>query len=149
MVLGSSSEVSCFLSTKRGEKTDDILEHCDGTYETPDGSQRSFYTYHLYMNDSAQALGLPVSSEQAKGPDGEELLRGGATTFHSRDLKHRLDVDPKIGRVLIFQHRRLLHSGDDVTAGIKYTMRSDVMFEFEGGSDTHYADGGPGDVVFE
>jgi hypothetical protein len=43
-------------------------------------------------------------------------------------------VDPRIGRVLIFQHRRLLHSGDEVTAGIKYTMRSDVMFEFDGGS---------------
>jgi hypothetical protein len=70
---------------------------------------------------------VPKSSET-------ELLRGGATTFHSADRKRRYDVDPKIGRVLIFQHRRLIHSGDDVTAGIKYTMRSDVMFEFGGGS---------------
>jgi hypothetical protein len=46
-----------------------------------------------------------------------------------------LDVDPKAGRVLIFQHRRLLHSGDTVSAGIKYTMRSDLMYEWEGGSD--------------
>ena len=46
-------------------------------------------------------------------------------------MKRRLDVDPKIGRVLIFQHRRLIHSGDEVSAGIKYTMRSDVMFEYD------------------
>ena len=55
-----------------------------------------------------------------------DLLRGGATTFHLGD--RRLDVDPKIGRVLIFQHSRLLHSGDEVISGIKYTMRSDIMF---------------------
>jgi hypothetical protein len=47
------------------------------------------------------------------------------------------------GRVLIFQHRRLLHSGDDVKAGIKYTMRSDLMYEFEGGKN------GEGNVIFK
>jgi len=31
--------------------------------------------------------------------------------------------------VLIFQHRGLLHSGDEVLEGIKYTMRTDLMFE--------------------
>jgi hypothetical protein len=50
-------------------------------------------------------------------------------------MQHRIDVDPKVGRVLIFQHRRLLHSGDEVTAGIKYTMRSDVMFQWEAVDD--------------
>ena len=40
-----------------------------------------------------------------------------------------MDVDPKAGRVLIFQHRKLYHSGDDVVAGIKYTMRTDIMYE--------------------
>lgn len=115
-------------------------EHCDGSYETPDGSQRSFFTFHLYLNDSAQALGVK------EGEEGE-MLRGGATTFHSGDMKERIDVDPRIGRVLIFQHRRLLHSGDLVEKGVKFTMRTDLMFEYsgreeeEGGAD---ADG----VVF-
>lgn len=108
-------------------------EHCDGTYETPDGKQRSFYTYHLYLNDSAQALGIKEGSEWDDG----EMLRGGATTFWSnpgygkKESPKRVDVDPKAGRVLIFQHRGLLHSGDEVTQGVKYTMRSDVMFEWE------------------
>jgi len=115
-------------------QTDVVLEHCDGAYRTPDGRQRSFYTLHLYLNDSAKALGiseptqgeLEAQSGSSKVRSTDELLRGGATTFHLGD--RRLDVDPKIGRVLIFQHSRLLHSGDDVISGIKYTMRSDIMF---------------------
>lgn len=46
-------------------------------------------------------------------------------------MKQRIDVDPKAGRVLIFQHRRLLHSGDEVQSGVKYTVRSDLMYEYE------------------
>jgi hypothetical protein len=88
--------------------------HRDGTYQTPSGDQRSFYTLHLYLNDSV-----------ANGGD----VRGGATTFHSMDESRRLDVDPKMGRVLIFQHAQLVHSGDEVQEGIKYTMRSDLMYE--------------------
>lgn len=112
--------------------------------------QQSYYTMHLYLNDSAQVLGLntPKNRQEAMTKELEEgkpseVLFGGATTFHSNmDPEKRMDIDPKAGRVLIFQQRRLLHSGDDVVAGIKYTMRSDLMYEFEGGSD------GDGDVVF-
>lgn len=56
-------------------------------------------------------------------------LVGGATTFLSGDSDRRVDVDPKAGRVLIFQHRRLFHCGDDVVKGTKYTMRTDIMYE--------------------
>lgn len=76
------------------------------------------FTIHLYLNDS---------KAEVEGAD----LVGGATTFFSNDEKRRIDVNPKAGRVLIFQHRRLLHSGDDVLAGIKYTMRTDIMYEFK------------------
>ena len=44
-------------------------------------------------------------------------------------MKRSLDVDPKIGRVLIFQHKGLLHSGADVTNGIKMTLRTDLMYK--------------------
>ncbi|KII91641.1 hypothetical protein PLICRDRAFT_105243 [Plicaturopsis crispa FD-325 SS-3] len=81
--------------------------HTDGPYEDPVTHERSFYTLHLYLNES---------------------LVGGATTFYSRDRKKRLDVDPKAGRVLIFQHQGLLHSGDEVLSGVKYTMRTDIMY---------------------
>jgi hypothetical protein len=66
-------------------------------------------------------------SKAEAGEDAE--LAGGATSFFS-DEKTKLDVNPKAGRVLIFQHHRLLHSGDDVLAGIKYSMRTDIMYEY-------------------
>lgn len=103
----------------------------------------------MYLNDSGAALGIPEpkdKKEERRDDPRDEILRGGATTFHSHDRKRRLDVDPKAGRVLIFQHARLLHSGDDVRSGIKYTMRSDLMFRFEGGKD-NYSDEEDG-VVF-
>ena len=58
----------------------------------------------------------------------EGRLEGGATTFHSYDMRRSLDVVPKVGRVLIFQHKGLLHSGADVEQGIKTTLRTDLMY---------------------
>lgn len=89
-------------------------EHMDGSYETDDGTERSYFTLHLYLND-------------AKGQ-----LKGGATTFHSLyDSTRRVNVVPKSGRVLLFQHRGLMHSGEDVEGGVKYTMRTDIMYARE------------------
>jgi len=42
-------------------------------------------------------------------------------------------VMPKCGRVLLFQHRNLLHSGDDVVSGTKLTVRTDLMYALEAG----------------
>jgi hypothetical protein len=64
--------------------------HCDGTYETPDRKERSYFTLHLYLNDMVDE-------------DGQEALVGGATTFYSWDMEKRLDVEPRCGRVLMFQ----------------------------------------------
>ncbi|KAH7086087.1 hypothetical protein BKA63DRAFT_401174 [Paraphoma chrysanthemicola] len=89
--------------------------HCDGTYETPDRTERSHFTLHLYLNDP-------------EGKNDQEPLKGGATTFYSWSMKQRIDVVPKCGRVLLFQHRGILHSGDDVVSGTKLTMRTDIMY---------------------
>jgi hypothetical protein len=87
--------------------------HEDGSYETPTKKERSYFTLHLYLNN-------------ANGN-----LVGGATTFHSYNMIDKLDVLPKAGRILLFQHRGLLHSGDDVLQGTKYTMRTDLMYSLE------------------
>ena len=39
-----------------------------------------------------------------------------------------VDIEPKKGRVLIFQQRGLFHRGEDVTKEVKYALRSDFMF---------------------
>lgn len=93
--------------------------HCDSHYrEEADGKVfKTFLTIHLYLNDSVPEAGA------------EAGLVGGATSFLSSDAKRKIDVDPKAGRVLIFQHRGLYHAGDDVVSGTKYTMRSEIMYE--------------------
>jgi len=42
--------------------------------------------------------------------------------------KKYFDVEPKKGRVLIFQQRGVYHSGEEVTKGVKYTLRTDFLF---------------------
>lgn len=136
-----------FLRYEGGEY---FRPHQDGVYETPDKSQRSFFTLHLYLNDGEEVRGekdrdrrSPFIGEIEGEPD--EPLRGGATTFHGpEDLwtlsfgepdpsvsRRRVDIVPRVGRVLLFQHRHMIHSGDDVVAGVKYTMRTDVMYTKE------------------
>ena len=44
-------------------------------------------------------------------------------------MRKTYDVKPVVGRVLIFQHRGLIHSGGEVTSGEKFTMRTDLMYE--------------------
>lgn len=95
---------------------------------------RTLFTLHLYLNDSVAAAEKLRESSAANGDDRpmEEKpdLVGGATSFLSyKDEDARVDVDPLCGRVLIFQQNNLLHSGDDVLAGTKYTMRTELMFE--------------------
>jgi len=107
--------------------------HCDGSYETSHRTEKSYFTLHLYLNDS----GVSTKEELAKMDRKERLeivktaLVGGATTFHSINMQKKLDVEPRAGRILIFQHRDLLHSGDDVLDGVKYTMRTDLMYALE------------------
>lgn len=95
--------------------------HCDASY-VPSSSERSFLTLHLYLNDSV--------SEGAGGDllSGGSACRGGATRFWGQNMKDFVDVEAKIGRVLVFQHRNLLHSGEPVEAGVKKTLRSDIIY---------------------
>lgn len=75
--------------------------HYDGAFQrTP--SERSELTFMVYLNDD---------------------FTGGKTTFHDFDVS----VTPRAGRALLFQHCTL-HEGCTVTSGVKYVLRSDVMY---------------------
>ncbi|KAH7149132.1 hypothetical protein B0J13DRAFT_297540 [Dactylonectria estremocensis] len=93
--------------------------HCDGPYWYEDGKKefQTHYTVHLYFNDSVDN-------------DPQSDLQGGATSFLARKGDRRVDVNPKAGSVLIFQHRGLFHEGAEVTRGTKYTMRTDILYEW-------------------
>jgi len=106
-----------------------LTAHCDGAFsQEVDGKVlRTFYTLHLYLNDAEAEAEIQPSSSDATSQT--PSLVGGATSFLSYDHDvRRVDVNPKAGRVLIFQHDGLYHSGDDVVQGVKYTMRTDALF---------------------
>jgi hypothetical protein len=64
--------------------------------------------------------------------EGSETLLGGATSFMAAmNSKEIVRVFPRTGSVLIFQQRNLFHSGDDVFRGVKYTVRTDIMYATE------------------
>lgn len=106
-----------FLKYRSG---DFFRPHCDGPYceSSDEGHRQTLFTLHLYLNDS-----------QAEVGEADASLIGGATSFLSRDGSRSVPVNPRSGRLLIFQHSRLRHSGDDVVAGVKYTVRTDLMYE--------------------
>jgi prolyl 4-hydroxylase len=75
--------------------------HRDGAFWRDDG-ERSLLTFMVYLNTG---------------------FDGGSTTFH----EHGVTVEPVPGRALLFQHL-LLHEGCEVKRGVKYALRSDIMF---------------------
>ena len=54
-----------------------------------------------------------------------EGMEGGATKFHG------LKVKPKTGMALIFAHK-IGHEGEVITNGVKYVLRSDIMYRRKG-----------------
>lgn len=85
--------------------------HVDAKVQRPETHFRrgdqSQVTMHLYLHD------LPEDC-------------GGPTTFIREDGK-KLSWQPLCGSALLFTHD-LLHEGSVLRAGIKYTMRTDVMY---------------------
>ena len=94
------------LSFLRYGKGNFFRAHTDGQPNLPDG-RKARVTIQIYLGD-----------------DGVE---GGATRILSTNTKY-FDVEPKKGRVLIFQQRGIYHSGEEVTKGVKYTLRTDFLF---------------------
>lgn len=85
--------------------------HFDGTFERTK-HEKSFLTLIFYLNDN---------------------FAGGETAFfHYRgSLNHALikyKCFPKQGKALLFDHRQL-HEGSEVFDGVKYVLRTDVMYE--------------------
>ena len=73
--------------------------HADAPYGRADG-EISLLTFMIYLNDGYE---------------------GGATRFEAAK------VVGKAGMALLFQHG-LIHEGAEVTRGVKYVLRSDVMY---------------------
>ena len=55
-------------------------------------------------------------------------FEGGETTFKG------ISIRPKQGMALLFLHN-LYHEGSEVTKGVKYVLRTDVMYRLQATND--------------
>lgn len=83
----------------RYEPGQQFKKHRDQSY-IRNSEEASYYTFMIYLNDGFQ---------------------GGETTFDA------VTVSPKKGSALIFNHF-LEHEGTEVIEGVKYVLRTDVMY---------------------
>ncbi|MFB9077776.1 2OG-Fe(II) oxygenase [Flavobacterium procerum] len=77
--------------------------HLDGSYKRNE-SEFSYYTFMIYLNDGYE---------------------GGETKFASGEI-----IQPKTGTALIFEHKQR-HEGASLISGIKYVLRSDIMYKLK------------------
>jgi prolyl 4-hydroxylase len=75
--------------------------HYDGAF-VRNARERSLLTFMVYLNEG---------------------FTGGRTAFHDFDVT----AIPRTGSALLFQHQ-ILHEGCRVETGVKYVLRSDVMY---------------------
>jgi hypothetical protein len=97
--IGANERFRCY----RYEAGQRFAAHFDGAF-VRDNGERSLLTFMVYLNEG---------------------FAGGETRFLEWD---RAVVSPRVGTALLFQHR-LLHEGALVVAGVKYVLRTDVMYE--------------------
>lgn len=77
--------------------------HRDGSFKRNE-SEFSYYTFMIYLNDKYE---------------------GGETKFASGEI-----ITPKTGTALIFEHSQR-HEGAALISGIKYVLRSDIMYKLK------------------
>lgn len=102
-VLSASDVVSANerLRCYRYERGQRFAPHYDGAF-VRNAEEMSRLTFMVYLNDD---------------------FTGGTTNFLHLEKR----IEPRAGMALFFQHR-LLHEGSEVTDGVKYVLRSDVMY---------------------
>ncbi|KAM9942967.1 hypothetical protein ACTFIT_006362 [Dictyostelium discoideum] len=84
----------------------EFKKHQDGNYKRNNG-ETSFITLQLYLNN---------------------VEEGGSTKFFLKSGQNEIEIIPKPGKVLLFQHN-IWHQGSPVTKGVKYVIRTDVMYD--------------------
>jgi hypothetical protein len=76
--------------------------HPDGAFHR-NNYEQSFYTFMVYLNED---------------------FTGGNTTFFTEP---QISIRPQTGKALFFQHP-IIHEGSVVTSGVKYVLRTDLMY---------------------
>lgn len=97
-LVGANERLRCY----RYRPGTRFAPHKDGCFQR-DENERSFYTFLVYLNEG---------------------FTGGETLFFT---KPEIKIQPETGLGLLFQHP-FVHEGCLVTEGVKYVVRSDIMY---------------------
>jgi prolyl 4-hydroxylase len=109
----------CFRLSKYSAG-DRFQQHCDTCYQK-NNEEKSMYTVNIYLNSA------------------ETDFEGGSTRFYSgfgSDIEY--SVQPRVGEALVFRqppHSCYSHDGEEVSSGLKYLLRSDVMYRHTPGQE--------------
>lgn len=91
-----------FYRYRVGQK---FAQHRDGSFQRSD-EEMSWMTLLVYLNSD---------------------FTGGRTRFDLPGEPELVSVSPLAGRALVFAHQHM-HEGEEVLAGVKYVLRTDVMY---------------------
>ncbi|KAJ7274912.1 hypothetical protein C8J57DRAFT_1224473 [Mycena rebaudengoi] len=107
------------LSEEIFKKIRPHLADIEEIQQPTENGQRTFYTLQFYLPSNSS--GSPESFVSAKGGTTRFLAPFAGTAY--------ADIEATPGRVLVFQHAELLHTGEEVTDRVKCTVRSDILYE--------------------
>ncbi len=101
--LYSASGLNEMFRVYKYSKGQRFKMHMDGSYQKSENEQ-SFYSFLIYLNDD---------------------FTGGETEFRKLGV-----IKPQKGLALVFRHRNR-HEGKEVKSGVKYVLRTDIMYANE------------------
>ncbi|XP_035702464.1 uncharacterized protein LOC110863478 isoform X2 [Folsomia candida] len=105
-----------FLRYETGQK---FAPHYDGTYSREDDPlEVSLITLQIYLNDNFEG-----GETNFLGDDDDDDKSG--KNFEVDKVR----ITPETGMILVFE-QDLMHEGAELKNGVKYTVRTDVMYSY-------------------
>eukprot|EP00756_Hemistasia_phaeocysticola_P035592 Hpha_TRINITY_DN16595_c0_g2::TRINITY_DN16595_c0_g2_i1::g.132686::m.132686 len=106
--------------------------HCDARFERTD-DEKSFFTVNVYTNSVKPENGGRTRFYLNKKRENRDrqARRKGTGREEPTDEDFDLQLQPEAGTACLFQHgpgQELLHDGERLRGGVKYLLRSDVMY---------------------
>ncbi|CAN0891617.1 hypothetical protein LINGRAHAP2_LOCUS17097, partial [Linum grandiflorum] len=108
-----------FYRYKAGQR---FGRHIDESVDL-EGGKRTYYTLLIYLSGGGSSKGKAINTSM-------EPLVGGETVFYGWRNNVVAEVAPEEGMALFHIHgdKCMLHEARNVTKGVKYVFRSDVVF---------------------
>lgn len=94
--------------------------HFDGFY-VKNSTERSMKTFMLYLNEGFSDGSTNFVDEQ------QQLYQDAEGKYCAEEKNIRERIQPETGMAILFNHHRL-HEGSQVRNGVKYILRTDIMY---------------------